>query len=133
MNIAFLDTEIDPNTHQVLDIGCIVTDGRQFHGKSIAAFTEFLKGTQYVCGHNILKHDLKYIRDSVSAAGIPLSQAIDTLYWSPLLFPQMPYHALVKDDKLQTDSINNPLNDSIQARDLFHINVSATSHSECNE
>jgi ATP-dependent DNA helicase RecQ len=125
MNIAFLDTEIDPATHKVLDIGCILTDGRQFHGNSTLAFSNFLKGAQFVCGHNILKHDLKYIQASVSAAGIPLSNAIDTLYWSPLLFPQTPYHALVKDDKLQTDSINNPLNDSIQARDLFYAEVAS--------
>jgi ATP-dependent DNA helicase RecQ len=125
MNIAFLDTEIDPNTHKVLDIGCILEDGRQFHGNSMAAFTEFLKGARFVCGHNILKHDLKYIHASVSAAGILLSNAIDTLYWSPLLFPQKPYHALVKDDKLQTEAFNNPLNDSIQARDLFHAEVAS--------
>ncbi|HOM02335.1 MAG TPA: RecQ family ATP-dependent DNA helicase [Acetivibrio sp.] len=50
---------------------------------------------------------------------------IDTLYLSPLLFPQKPYHSLVKDDKLQTDDINNPLNDSIKARDLFFDEVKA--------
>ena len=45
--------------------------------------------------------------------------AIDTLSLSPLLFPSKPYHALVKDDKLQVDELNNPLNDAIKARDLF--------------
>ncbi len=35
-----------------------------------------------------------------------------------------PYHALVKDDKLQTEDLNNPLNDSIKAKDLFHEEVS---------
>ena len=83
MNIAFLDTEIDPNTQKVLDIGCILDNGRHFHDNSMAAFKDFLKGATFVCGHNILKHDLKYIHYSVSAAGIPLSNAIDTLYWSP--------------------------------------------------
>ncbi|MDO8368858.1 MAG: hypothetical protein Q7T20_18825 [Saprospiraceae bacterium] len=125
MDIAFLDTEIDPTTHKVLDIGCILEDGRRFHANSITAFTDFMKGAAFVCGHNILKHDLKYIHASVSAAGIPLSNALDTLYWSPLLFPQKPYHALVKDDKLQTEAINNPLNDSMQARDLFHAEVAS--------
>jgi ATP-dependent DNA helicase RecQ len=36
-----------------------------------------------------------------------------------LLFPRKPYHALVKDEKLQTDELNNPLNDAIKAKDLF--------------
>src|SRR5690606_27877011 len=42
-----------------------------------------------------------------------------------LLFPTEPYHALLKDDKLQTEDTNNPLNDSIKARDLFFDEVSA--------
>ncbi|MBS1577714.1 MAG: RecQ family ATP-dependent DNA helicase, partial [Bacteroidetes bacterium] len=43
---------------------------------------------------------------------------------SPLLFPTKPYHALLKDDKLQTEDTNNPLNDSIKAKDLFFDEVS---------
>ena len=50
---------------------------------------------------------------------------IDTLYLSPLLFPHRPYHALLKDDKLQTDELNNPLNDSIKAMQLFYDEVNA--------
>ncbi len=51
--------------------------------------------------------------------------AIDTLYLSPLLFPRKPYHALLKDDKLQTEELNNPLNDSIKAMQLFYDEVNA--------
>jgi ATP-dependent DNA helicase RecQ len=125
MKIAYFDTEIDPTSHKVLDIGCIVDDGRNFHGSSMVGFTEILKGATFICGHNIIHHDLKYVQESVSTAGIPLSNAIDTLYWSPLLFPDRPYHALLKDDKLQTEEINNPLNDAIKARDLFHDEVTS--------
>lgn len=50
---------------------------------------------------------------------------LDTLYFSPLLFPTRPYHALLKDDKLQSEELNNPLNDSMKARDLFFDEVSA--------
>ena len=45
---------------------------------------------------------------------------IDTLYLSTLLFPEKPYHSLTKNDKLETDSINNPLNDSKSAMTLFY-------------
>ena len=51
--------------------------------------------------------------------------SIDTLRLSPLLFPKRPYHKLLKDDKLQTDELNNPLNDSIKARDLFYDEINA--------
>ena len=58
----------------------------------------------------------------------PLSaKPIDTLYLSPLLFPERPYHALLKDDKLQTDELNNPLNDAEKARRLFYDEVNAFS------
>jgi ATP-dependent DNA helicase RecQ len=50
---------------------------------------------------------------------------IDTLFLSPLLFPTRPYHALLKDDKLQSEEINNPLNDSVKAMDLFYDEVAA--------
>ncbi len=48
---------------------------------------------------------------------------IDTLFLSPLLFPKRPYHHLVKDDKLQVDELNNPVNDSMKARDLLNDEV----------
>jgi ATP-dependent DNA helicase RecQ len=58
-------------------------------------------------------------------AGFNEEHIIDTLFFSPLLFPAKPYHSLLKDDKLQTEEINNPLNDSKKARDLFNDEVAA--------
>jgi len=124
-SIAFIDTEIEPNSRRILDIGSVKGDGSSFHSTSVADFIKFLHGSQYVCGHNILNHDLKYIQHAIQAADISDSNAIDTLFLSPLLFPTKPYHALLKDDKLQTDDTNNPLNDSIKAKDLFFDEVSA--------
>lgn len=123
--ITFIDTEIESVKGKILDIGAIKEDGNHFHQASLGNFTEFLKGSNYVCGHNILNHDIKYIREIILEAGINSLNIIDTLYLSPLLFPTKPYHALLKDDKLQTEEINNPLNDSIKARDLFNSEVAA--------
>ena len=96
-----------------------------FHKASVTEFVDFLKGSEYVCGHNILNHDIKYIGKAVKEAGIAPENIIDTLHLSPLLFPARPYHALVKDDKLQSEDTNNPLNDSIKARNLFYDEVAA--------
>jgi ATP-dependent DNA helicase RecQ len=123
--ITFIDTEIEPNKGHILDIGAIKQNGSQFHKASLRDFAQFLKGDNYVCGHNILNHDLKYIGKAIDNAGITALNIIDTLYLSPLLFPTKPYHKLVKDDKLQTEDTNNPLNDSIKARDLFNSEVAA--------
>ncbi|MCR6720975.1 MAG: RecQ family ATP-dependent DNA helicase [Chitinophagaceae bacterium] len=122
-SIVFIDTEIEPNSRRVLDIGGIKNDGSSFHKPSVAEFVQFLKGSQFICGHNILNHDLKYIGQALDGAGISNASVIDTLYLSPLLFPTKPYHSLLKDDKLQTEETNNPLNDSIKAKDLFYDEV----------
>lgn len=124
-SIAFVDTEIDPKHRKILDIGSVKGDHISFHSNSISDFIEFLEGTQFICGHNILNHDLQYIQEALTAAGISPANIIDTLYLSPLLFPARPYHALLKDDKLQTEDSNNPLNDSIKAKDLFFDEVSS--------
>lgn len=125
VTITFFDTEIEPNTAKILDIGAIKADGSSFHSSSACDFINFLHGSRYICGHNIFDHDLRYIQDIVKAVGFNNLNCIDTLFLSPLLFPAKPYHALLKDDKLQIEELNNPLNDSIKARDLFFDEVAA--------
>jgi ATP-dependent DNA helicase RecQ len=123
--IAFIDTEVDAKSQNILDIGSVKSDGSSFHKNSILEFTVFVNGVEFICGHNILKHDIKYLGKALIDAGVESANIIDTLWLSPLLFPTRPYHALLKDDKLQTEELNNPLNDSIKARDLFYDEVSA--------
>lgn len=54
-SIAFVDTEVDPKSHRILDIGSISNDGGTFHKGSVKEFVSFLTGTKYICGHNILR------------------------------------------------------------------------------
>lgn len=124
-SIAFIDTEVEPKSRKILDIGSVKGDGSSFHKTSVAEFIQFLNGTQFICGHNIFNHDIKYIGKALNDAGVNSANIIDTLFLSPLLFPTKPYHALLKDDKLQSEDMNNPLNDSIKARDLFNDEISA--------
>ncbi|MBL7836854.1 MAG: RecQ family ATP-dependent DNA helicase, partial [Bacteroidetes bacterium] len=123
-SIVFIDTEIDYKSKKIIDLGCIKDNGSTFHKSSVTEFKQFIKGSLYVCGHNILNHDIKYIGNALIDSGIFDTNIIDTLFLSPLLFPTKPYHALLKDDKIQSDEINNPLNDSIKARDLFYDEIS---------
>lgn len=128
--IAFIDTEIDPKSREILDIGSINNNGNSFHRASVVEFIQFLNGAKYICGHNILNHDIKYVGKAITEARVNPQNIIDTLFLSPLLFPTKPYHALLKDDKLQTEDLNNPLNDSIKARDLFYDEVAAFRQTE---
>ena len=124
-SIAFIDTEVSLKRQEILDIGGIKDNGNSFHSNSTSEFISFINGTRFICGHNILNHDLKYLQKAITNSGINKFKVIDTLFLSPLLFPMRPYHHLLKDDKLQSEELNNPLNDSIKARDLFNDEVSA--------
>ncbi|NTU52643.1 MAG: RecQ family ATP-dependent DNA helicase [Chlorobiaceae bacterium] len=124
-SIAFIDTEIHPKSRKILDIGSVKSDGSIFHKASVGDFIRFLNGMQFICGHNVFNHDIQYIRDALDSAGVNTANIIDTLVLSPLLFPTKPYHALLKDDKLQSEELNNPLNDSIKAKDLFYDEIAA--------
>lgn len=115
--MVFIDIEIDLSGKNILDIGAVKADGSEFHSNSLSGFSDFLHGCKYVCGHNILNHDLKYLNKEISDCGA--EYFIDTLYLSPLLFPQNPYHHLVKDDKLTVDELNNPLNDAKKPATYF--------------
>lgn len=126
--IVFIDTEVSPQSGKILDYGAATPDGRQLHTKSPEKFAAFIRGCHYICGHNILAHDLHYLEKEFppdkpfGREMLRLQEIIptDTLYLSPLLFPCRPYHALVKDDKLQTEELNNPLNDAVKAKELFY-------------
>lgn len=116
--IVFIDSEISVDTKKILDIGAVRSSGYVFHSASVPEFQRFVYGAEFLCGHNIIHHDLKYLAPHMgSLAALPV---IDTLYFSPLLFPKKPYHALLKDDKLQSDELNNPVNDAKKAERLFY-------------
>ena len=118
-NIAFVDTEVGLKDHKIHDIGALRYDGATFHQASQTALNKFLQEgkVDYICGHNLIHHDARYLQLN----GI----LIDTLYLSPLLFPKRPYHHLVKDDKLMSEQMNNPVNDCEKAKELLMDEIAA--------
>ncbi|MCU7548333.1 RecQ family ATP-dependent DNA helicase [Chitinophagaceae bacterium LB-8] len=115
--ITFIDLEVT-RAGRIADIGCVKGDGQQFRGSSIAQMHQFLQGTAFLCGHNLLHHDLKYLKWK-SEFNLQGLRFIDTLYLSPLLFPARPYHRLVKDNQLDPEQYNNPLSDALKTRELL--------------
>lgn len=116
--IVFFDFEID-NKGKILDIGAIRYDGAKLHKSPIPEFIKLIEDCDFLCGHNIVEHDYKYLKTLIQKD----YKLIDTLYLSPLLFPRKPYHRLLKDDKLLSDEPNNPLNDALKARSLYEDEV----------
>ena len=118
VNYAFVDSEIN-GKKQITDLGGVKSSGEEFHRNNPKEFKTFLRDANFIVGHNIVHHDALYI-GKFFPMGATL---IDTLYLSPLLFPNKPYHKLVKDDKILTEDVNNPLSDSKKCRDLYYDEV----------
>ena len=47
--IVFFDTEIQPESGKILDIGAIRGDGMQFHSHSVSSFSEFVRNEWISC------------------------------------------------------------------------------------
>lgn len=121
-NITFYDLETESTTtnrkeREICDIGAC-RGNATFHENSLSKFEDFIKGTKFLCGHNILRHDNLYIKNRLEKLNI--THFIDTLLLSPLLDPYKPYHYLIKEDNIVgSNSFNNPLKDSQRASKLL--------------
>ena len=115
-----LETLVDANVKKeksVRDIGAF-RGGKEFHDDSLEKFGDFIKGSKFLCGHNIFQHDNYYIKNITDRLNI--SSFIDTLLLSPLLDPYKPYHYLIKDDNIVgSRNFNDPLSDSKGAAKLL--------------
>lgn len=118
---AVVDVETGLKDRKIHDIGSLRYDGATFHKSSKEEWLAFIDGVDYICGHNIIHHDAKFLFGDEPCRW----RLVDTLYMSPLLFPERPYHRLVKDDKLVSEQMNNPVNDCEKAKDLLFDEVAS--------
>jgi ATP-dependent DNA helicase RecQ len=131
-NIISIDFETVPNG-DLYHIGAVFKD-KTFQRKDIknlkAALrdlSEFSKDADYILGHNIIKHDLPIAKNLFPEANFLTLPVIDTLFLSPLAFPENPYHKLVKDYKLIKNSKNEPVADARLAWTVFEDQMAAFS------
>lgn len=112
---AFVDVEVGIKSRKISDIGALRHDGAVFHTNSRDGLMHFVNKVDYLCGHNIIHYDMRFLFPD---GDIP-KKLVDTLYLSPLFFPERPYHRLVKDEKLVVEELNNPVADCEKARTLL--------------
>ena len=110
---------------RIRHIGAILND-QIFEKKERAGSKATLKQleafaghAEFVLGHNLLGHDFPLLQSAYPWLKLLKKPVIDTLYLSPIAFPQNPYHRLVKDYKLVRATINNPLEDAKLAGSVF--------------
>lgn len=123
-SIAFIDIEVNTKSKKIEDIGVVTDDGINSHSTSNKDLLHCIQTKDFICGHNVIVHDIPYIEKQYIVS-FDHKNVIDTLYWSPLLFPTKPYHKLLKDDKLQTEELNNPLMDCLKTKDLLLDEIAA--------
>lgn len=131
--ITFIDLEVDIKTKKIYDFGAINEKGKEFHQADAKKFIKFCSRSDFYCGHNIVSHDIKFINDyQFRGMDFNSTKIIDTLLLSTLLFPNKPYHYLIKEDKLKPEDSNNPLNDSKNSMKLFYEEVEAFNRLDVN-
>ncbi len=123
-NILFLDIECTGSGH-IHKIGALL-NSRKISSAACGgvpqALIELAQLAAEACavgGHNIAAHDLPQLKKRNPRLKIFDLPVIDTLHLSPLCFPENPYHHLVKDYKLVSQSVNDPLADAVLSRQLF--------------
>ncbi len=119
-----LDLETSPQG-RLLKIGAVLGDRTcRFAGAfdpqtALATLDRLADQADGVVGHNIVRHDLPVLAETEPSAALLRRPVVDTLLLSPICFPENPYHRLVKDYKLVTESRNDPVADARLAGTLF--------------
>ena len=113
-----IDLEIDPNSGRIRAFAACrsgTAETCKYSGGDLAialrTLDEYVAGAEFVLGHNVIKHDLPYLREASSSLRLLTKPPIDTLWLNPLAFPRNPYHRLVKhykDGRLQAASASDP-------------------------
>jgi len=110
---------------QILRIGAIFRDctldrrGGFRLESALDALDRLAGQAEFLLGHNLLGHDLAVLASLAPSLALLRKPVVDTLYLSPLAFPENPYHHLVKDYKLVRASLNDPVADAKLAARVF--------------
>ena len=113
-----VDLEVNPKTNRIVEFAAVRSTSadvcRYRHGSLAAGLHSldcFAASADFVIGHNLICHDLPYLRSVQADLKILSKPPIDTLWLNPLAFPRNPYHRLIKhykDGRLQIGAENDP-------------------------
>jgi ATP-dependent DNA helicase RecQ len=116
-NCLLLDLETGAN-NSILKIGATLNDKSFLRAgtfnlkQACAELDAFSSDAHCVVGHNLLQHDLALLGLAHPNLKLLRLPSIDTLLLSPVCFPENPYHRLVKEYKLVSESVNDPVADA---------------------
>ncbi|WP_420573081.1 RecQ family ATP-dependent DNA helicase [Kordia sp.] len=121
MNTKLLYIDIETTQKgKIKDVGALFA-GEKLHTSSATELRSWIAAADYICGHNIIAHDIPLLAKVLGNEIFKHKRIVDTLLWSPILFNENPYHKLVKGYKIVNDSdYNNPLSDCILTEELLN-------------
>ena len=122
--IAFLDTEISTTSGKIENIGLLFDD----FGEEKISISDLNKDfaeyqPDFICGHNFVNFDKKYLANTSFKHFVEKIPIIDTLYLSLLLSPDKATHKLDKPYKREIHREtpeNSPLEDAKNTAALFY-------------
>lgn len=114
-NVCFIDIEVAKNTQQIQKIAALCGHN-ELATTSISELRKFINDCKpkYLCGHNFIQHDYKYLIYSSLQDFLRKIPVIDTLLCSILFFPDKTVHRLEKPYKSEINIENDPLADCQQ-------------------
>ena len=116
--ILYIDIETTKQG-KIKDVGALF-NGQELHESQLTKLESWINQAEYICGHNIVAHDIPLLERVLGNETFRNKKIVDTLLWSPLLFSDNPYHKLVKGYKIVNDSdYNNPLSDCKLTKQLL--------------
>ncbi len=116
--ILYIDIETTKQG-KIKDVGALF-NGQELHESQLTKLENWINQAEYICGHNIVAHDIPLLERVMGNEIFRNKKIVDTLLWSPLLFSDNPYHKLVKGYKIVNDSdYNNPLSDCKLTKQLL--------------
>ena len=116
--VLYIDIETTKQG-KIKDVGALF-NGQELHESQLKKLKNWITQAEYICGHNIVAHDIPLLKRVLGNEIFSNKKIVDTLLWSPLLFSDNPYHKLVKGYKIVNDSdYNNPLSDCKLTKQLL--------------
>ena len=116
--ILFLDIESDVSGTKIKEIG-LVKGNHSYKGRDLSRINEFVSDAKWICGHNLLTHDLPILQEAGFGRVLDGLEVIDTLLLCPLLKPDLGRHKLAKDYLINDISKSDPVYDAELARQLL--------------
>jgi ATP-dependent DNA helicase RecQ len=124
LDIFYIDLEVTVNSSRIDTIGALYKD-ETYKGESISAVRElYLKyRPEYICGHNFINHDKRYLVKTSFNPIFDTAKIIDTFFVSMLLYPDKLSHKLSKPYKTEAHIQNDPFGDCVATQNLLELMI----------